>query len=279
MRAACAASNAFSRASKPRGDVGEHLPHLVRRTQVLRLGVPADTGRVGELRAIGDTDARLVGFEIRRPQEAHVVGGHHRNAALLAERHTAGHVCFIVRPGQSLQFQVVTIAEQLLPLARQGKRLGLAAGEQRATHVAFGRTRQRDESGGILGVEPGALDQRRAAILALEPGARDEIGDVLVSARILAQQGEARRHRAFAAHAQQHVHTDDGFDTLLQRLAIELHHRKEIVLVCDRDGRHAELCGALHQLGNAHHAVLQRELGVQTEVYEAGRAHGARVYQ
>ena len=83
------------------------------------------------------------------PQEAHVVGGHHRNAALLAERHAAGHECFIVRPGQSLQFQVVTIAEQLLPLARQGKRLGLAAGEQRAAHVAFGRARERDESRGI----------------------------------------------------------------------------------------------------------------------------------
>ncbi len=261
------------------GDVGEQLPHLFRRTQVLRLGVPADTGRVGELRAIGDTDARLVGFEIRGAQEAHVVGGHHRNAALLAERHAAGHECFIVRPRQSLQFQVVTIAEQLLPLARQGQRLGLAAGEQRAAHVAFGRARERDESRGILGVEPGALDQRRAAILALEPGARDEIGDVLVSARVLAQQGEARGHGAFAAHAQQHVHADDGFDTLLQRLAIELHHRKEIVLVGDRHGRHAELRGALHQLGNAHHAVLQRELGVQAEVYESGRAHGARVYQ
>ena len=179
---------------------------------------------------------------------------------------------------EPLQLEVVAIAEQLLPLARQRQRIGFAPGSMRAAHVAFGGTGERDQSRGGLGVEPAALDQRHAAVLALEPGARDQVGDVLVAARVLAQQGQPRRHGAFAAHAQQHVHADDGFDALLQRLAIELHHREEIVLVGDRDRGHAELRGALDQLRNAHHAVLQRELGVQAEVDEARCALMAREF-
>ena len=60
-----------------------------------------------------------------------------------------------------------------------------------------------------------------------------------------------------------------GLTPLLQAFAIELHHREEIVLVGDRHRRHAERRGALHQFRNAHHAVLQRELGVQAEVDES----------
>ena len=82
---------------------------------------------------------------------------------------------------------------------------------------------------------------------------------------------------AFAG-AQQDVHTDDGFDAVLQAFAIELHHREQIVLVGDRDRRHAERGDAFHQLRDAHHAVLQREFGVQAEVDESSGRHGARVY-
>ena len=59
-----------------------------------------------------------------------------------------------------------------------------------------------------------------------------------------------------------------GLTPCLQRLAIELHHREQIVLVGDRDRRHAELRGTLDQLRDAHHAVLQRKFGVQAEVDE-----------
>ena len=178
---------------------------------------------------------------------------------------------FIVGTAEPLQLEVVAIAEQLLPLARQRLRIGVAPRQERATHVAFDGTGERDQSRGGLRVEPAAIDERHAAILALEPGARDQVGDVLVAARILAQQGEPRRHRALAARAQQHVDADDGFDAALQRLAVELHHREQIVLVGDRDRRHAELGSAFDQLRDAHHAVLQGELGVQTKVDEGGQ--------
>ena len=48
-----------------------------------------------------------------------------------------------------------------------------------------------------------------------------------------------------------------GLTPLLQSLAIELHHREKIVLVGDRDRGHAQLRHALHQLRDAHDAVLQ----------------------
>ncbi len=46
------------------GNVGKQLGHLLRRTQVLRLGVSARAVGIGELRAVGNADARLVRFEI-----------------------------------------------------------------------------------------------------------------------------------------------------------------------------------------------------------------------
>ena len=62
-----------------------------------------------------------------------------------------------------------------------------------------------------------------------------------------------------------------GLTPCFSAFAIELHHREQIVLVGDRDRRHAERGGALHQLRDAHHAVLQRKFGVQAEVDESGR--------
>ncbi len=174
----------------------------------------------------------------------------------------------VVGAAESLQFEVVAITEQGLPLARQDERFGLAPGQDGATHIALGGAGECDQSRRRGGIEPGALDQRHAAVLTLEPGARDQVGDILVAARVLAQQREPCRLRAFAAATQQHVHTDDGLDAVLQRLAIELHHREEIVLVGDRDRRHAQLCGTLDQLRDAHHAVLERILGMQTEMDE-----------
>ena len=60
----------------------------------------------------------------------------------LAERDALGDQRLVVGASQPLQFEVVAIAEQLLPVARQGQRIGVAARQKRAAHVAFGRTRQ-----------------------------------------------------------------------------------------------------------------------------------------
>ena len=127
-------------------------------------------------------------------EEAHVVGGDHRNAGLLAERDAAGDVRFIVGAAEPLQLEVVAIAEQLLPVARQRQRLGFAAaGDARGRRRPRRRRTARSARPWSSASSQLAIDERHAAVLAFEPGARDQVGDVLVSARILAQQREPRR--------------------------------------------------------------------------------------
>ena len=148
-------------------NVGEQLGHLLRRSQVLRRRVPALPVRIGELRAVGDADARFVRFEVAGGEEAHVVGGHHRNAGLLAQRHGLGHQDLVIGAPEALELEVVAIAEELLPVAREHQRIIVAAVGEGAADVALGESRQRDQPrrGGVR--QPAAIDERNAAILAL----------------------------------------------------------------------------------------------------------------
>ena len=56
-------------------------------------------------------------------------------------------MALIVGTAESLQFEVVAIAEQRLPLARQRKRIGLAPGQDGAAHIALGGAGERDQAG------------------------------------------------------------------------------------------------------------------------------------
>ena len=112
----------------------------------MRVGVTARTGRIGELRAFGNTDARLVGFEVRGREKSHVVGRDHRDPGFLTQRHAARDEGFIFGAAQALQLEVVAVAEQRLPLARHAHRLRLTAGDERATHVAIGGAGQGDQA-------------------------------------------------------------------------------------------------------------------------------------
>ncbi len=58
-------------------------------------------------------------------------------------------------------------------------------------------------------------------------------------------------------------------DARTQRRLVELHHREQVVLIGDGDGRHALRGGSRDEIVHAHDAVDQRVLGVQAEVDEA----------
>ena len=71
---------------------------------------------------------------------------------LVAERHGRGDVRLLVGPAEPLQLEVVAVAEQLLPVRAPAQRSRLAAVDERAADVAFGRAGQRDQAGGVCGV-------------------------------------------------------------------------------------------------------------------------------
>ena len=62
-----------------------------------------------------NADARFVSFEIFAPDETHVVGRNDGNAAFDGEIERALAVALVAFATGSLQFQVITIAEQVQP--------------------------------------------------------------------------------------------------------------------------------------------------------------------
>jgi len=82
------------------------------------------------------------------------------------------------------------------------QRIGVAAIGEGATHIAFRKPRERDQSGGGFRIEPASIEQGYAAILTLQPGARDQVGDILVAAWILAEQRQPVGRLAFAGAQQ-----------------------------------------------------------------------------
>src|SRR5690606_15360016 len=62
-------------------EVGEELRHLLRRLQVLPLGVAAHAVRRVERRTLRDADPRLVRLVLLGREKADVVGRYHRHAA------------------------------------------------------------------------------------------------------------------------------------------------------------------------------------------------------
>ncbi len=211
-------------------------------------------------------------FEVLAFDEAHVICRDHRHAALRRERHGGSNVGLFTRAADSLQLDVITIAKQLEPVIERAFGVLLLAVHERTAHVAFHRARQRDGAGDVLLVEPGPLDHRNAAALAFEIGAAHEASDVAVSQRGLAQQRDSRRLRAIARLMDQQVDADDRLHARAQRRLVELHHREQVVLIGDGDGRHALRRGGRDEIVHAHHAVDQRVLGVQAEMDE-GHSH------
>jgi len=85
----------------------------------------------------------------------------------------------------------------------------------------------------------------------------------------LAQEREARRRLPLARLHHQQVDADQRLDTGLERLAVELHHGEQVVLVGHRDRGHA---GGRHrgdELRHAHHAVEERIFRMQAQMHEA----------
>jgi hypothetical protein len=86
-----------------------------------------------------------------------------------------------------------------------------------------------------------------------------ELEQVLIAGEILRQQQQVIRrlaripagHRALAAVAGGHVgfHPEDRLDAFLLALVEELDHAEHAAVIGDRDRVHAELLGALDQVG------------------------------
>jgi len=250
------------------GQVVKQRRHLRRRLEVLLRRVGPRTAGVVEPMAAVNADARLVGLELVPCEEAHVIGRDQRGRQAVDQREDARDVRLLVRAADTLDLEIEAVAEQGLPAFEQCLCLAPAAGQQRPPDVAARGAGQCDQSRGRSGIEPLAREQRAAAPLPLEVAARHQTGEVAKPREILGDQRQQDRLRALAAAVDPEVRSDQGLHALLLRLAVELHHRKEIAVVGQGHGRHAGRGYRLHEPRHADNAVQERVLGVQPQVDE-----------
>ena len=217
-----------------------------------------------------DADPGLVGLEVLRCKEAHIVGRDQGHPFRSRQRGGRRHQRLFALATDAGDFEIEAITQEFPPRREVTHRLRATARRQRPPHITLRTAGQRDQTFQARRAQPGPIDLRHPALLALEIGPRHEPVEVQVARLIKAQQGDPRRHRTLAALGDQQVDTDDRFHALRHRLAVELHHREEVVLVGDGDRRHPRGDHGRRKLRDAHHAVDQRVLGVEAEVDESG---------
>ncbi len=113
-----AALRDFHRVRQRLGNVGEQRLHFLRALEVLLFAVASDATRIVQRAAFLNADARLVRFEIVALDEAHVVGGDHRQVELGCERDRTGEVRIFTVATGAFEFQIVAVAENAAPMRR-----------------------------------------------------------------------------------------------------------------------------------------------------------------
>ncbi len=266
------------------GDVGEQLAHLLRRFQVLLAAVLARALGVVEHPAGGDAHPCLVRVEVLRRQEAHVVAGDHRQAALAGGHQRELVERFLAVAAGAGQLQVQAIAEHALPVGQLlfGQVMAAFAGQASGQALAPG---QREQVVATV-LQPLRVDGDAAlGAMAFQPGPAEQARQAQVAVAVAAQQGHAPR--VVAILGDQHVGTGDGLDAHAFGGLVELHQREHVVQVGDRKRRRLHFHRTAEEVGllgllriglvrlgrDADGGVHHREFGVDVEVDEAGSAH------
>ena len=209
-----------------------------------------------------DADAHLVGIEVTRLEEAHVVGGHHRGVGFQRQVHGFMYIAFLVFAAGALQFEVVAVAEGRLPFLQQLFGFIIVARDQRAADIAIAAAGECDQAIAVL-MDPFALHHRDAARLAFEVAFRDQLRQVQVTVVVLAQQQHAVRLQLAVGIADPGIDADHRLDAGAERGLVELDHREQVGLVGQCHRRHVLPGELLHQRLDADGTVDERVFGVQ----------------
>ncbi|MNM42531.1 hypothetical protein D3C81_533730 [compost metagenome] len=266
------------------GDVGKQRAHLLGRLQVLLVAVLAWALGVIQHAAGGDAHACFVRAEIGRRQEAHVVAGDHRQAALAGgHQRELVEALFAVTAGAG-QLQVQAVAEHALPVGQLLFGQIVLAIQRQAPGQAV--TAGQGEQVGVAGLQPVRMHGHAAlGAMAFHPRPGQQPRQAQVALAVAAQQRHPPRVLAFLGD--HHVGAGDGLDAHAFGGLVELDQGEQVVEVGHRQRRQAEFDRARQQVGllgffrvslvrlgrHADGRVRQRELGVDVEMYEAGVGH------
>ena len=277
------------------GQLGEQLPHLGRRLEVVLAALELEPVGVGHRRAGLHAEQHLVRVGVGRRRIVQVVGGDQRQVQLARDleqvvadpaldRQAVVHQLHVVVPG----------AEDVAELGRAGDRLVVLAEPQIGLHLT-----RRAAGGGQqslrVGLQQFAVHPRLVEV-ALQRGQRAQPEQVVHPGGVLAPQrhvgeGPAARHvvaaralgavapadplafRAMRLGRQVRLDADDRLHAAGLRGLVELEGAEAVAVIGDRDRRHAHLLAALEQIGHPGRTVEHRVLRVHVEVDERIARH------
>ena len=183
------------------GKVGEGRGHLRLRLEVLLGRERPGPARIGEDKAPGNADARLVRAKILAAQKLHRMRRDDGQRELAGEPHCRGDERIVVGAARALHFEVVAPRKEVRPRARRLRRAARIALQERAADLAVARAGKRDQPVGAL-VQPIALQFRASAVLVGAVGARQPFGEPQDIRRAIARaaaRGTADRARRRAS--------------------------------------------------------------------------------
>ena len=255
------------------GQVGEQFAHFIFAAQKLLRRIVALATRIGDGAAVMNTHPRLMGIEFIGIDEAHIIG---RDQGHIEPRRAFQHcvvVTFLALAAGAHQFDVVAIAEQSAPVVETLFDLIKLAFEGQAPDIASRAARQHQQPAHRVAMQPALLDAGDPAVLAKAIGHGQQLTEITIARAVLAQQHHAKTLGHTGRRRNPDFDSDDGLDAGFLCGAIKLGQCKDIVLVGQRDGRHAEFAAAIGERIDTHDAVHDRIFTVDVKMNKARRGH------
>ena len=251
------------------GEVLEQRGHLPWRLQVLLFAVMSRTPWIGEDPALVDADPRLVRLEVVAFQEADVVAGDDREPHRQSQIDGGIETRRIGGAAGALDAEVEPPRKGGRPTLGASLRLSGPTVQERLADVAAGSGRDGDEPGSTL-PHPGAGGGGGpgAALGHVAPG--QQPGELAVSRTVHGEQGQQAGGIVVRFPFERQIDADDRLDAAGDRGTVEAHHAEQVRVVGDRDRGHAQRLRPLDEGADPHHAVHERELGMQVRCTKPG---------
>ena len=254
--------------------------HLGRGLEVELVRLETEPVLVGEERVRLDAEERVVRPGVLGVQVVHVAGADDREAGVGGDPQEPRVDLGVLGHAGVLQLDVDVVAsEDRHEPVELGARRGLVAASQRLAGDAGHAPRQADQPVGVA-LEQLVVDAR-LVVVALEESERAQLDEVVVAGRRLGEQRQvapgplALVPVALAPVGDDvHLAAEQRLDPDLARSLVELDRPGHRAVIGEPHGGHAEIGGALHELGDPTGAVEHRVLGVDVKVNVGGVGHG-----
>ena len=250
------------------GHMGKGLFHLFDGFVVQLMGAKAHALGVvhGGLRL--NAEQHFVGFGIVSGEVVAVVGGNQRHARGFRQFQQGGVGLGLLGQAVGLQFQIEAVGVDIGVFPREAQGLVHVVRKNGAGDFARNAGRKADKAFGILAQQ--GFIHAGFVIKTLKVALCDQLDQIVVARGVLGQQNQvvaaARqgRLRAFilVVVADVNLAPKDGFDAVILATLIKIGRAKEVAVVGDGAGGHAEILGAGAQILDADGAVKQAVFGM-----------------